>query len=83
MYPNTQVSAETPSDVVPMSVNGDNHVVRMVEDYQDARAELKLALKSKGYRVIDTDNGRDAARQARETHPDLLVVDMDVPLLMD
>ena len=44
-----------------------------------ARAEASR--ETKGYRVIDTDNGQDAARQARQTHPDLLVVDMDVPLL--
>ena len=81
MSPNTQLSAETLSEAAPVTANGANHVVLMVEDYQDERAELKLALKLKGYRVIDTDNGRDAARQARETHPDLLVVDMDVPLL--
>jgi DNA-binding response OmpR family regulator len=78
---NAQLSAETPNHAAPVSANGANHVVLMVEDYRDARAELKLALKLKGYRVIDTDNGRDAARQARETQPDLLVVDMDVPLL--
>lgn len=78
---NAQLSAEMPNLAAPVSANGANHVVLMVEDYQDARAELKLALKLKGYRVIDTDNGRDAAQQARETHPDLLVVDMDVPLL--
>ena len=61
--------------------NSANHVVLMVEDHQDARPELKQILQQKGYRVIDTDNGRDAARQARQTHPHLLVVDMDVPLL--
>ncbi|HSP64227.1 MAG TPA: response regulator, partial [Pyrinomonadaceae bacterium] len=66
---------------VSVSSNGDNHVVLMLEDYRDVRPELKLGLKLKGYRVIDTDNGRDAAQKARETHPDLLVVDMDVPLL--
>jgi DNA-binding response OmpR family regulator len=78
---NAHFSAERPDDAAPVSANGANNVVLMVEDYRDARAELKLALKLKGYRVIDTDNGRDAALQARETHPDLLVVDMDVPLL--
>jgi CheY-like chemotaxis protein len=76
-----QQSAETPNDAAPVSSNGANHVVLMVEDYQDARSDLKQVLKLKGCRVIDTDNGRDAAQQARETHPDLLVVDMDVPLL--
>jgi DNA-binding response OmpR family regulator len=74
--------ADTSNDVAdPVSSNGANHVVLMVEDYQDARPELKQVLKLKGYRVIDTDNAQDAARQARETPPDLLVVDMDVPLL--
>lgn len=74
--------ADTPNDVAyPASSNGANHVVLMVEDYQDARLELKQVLKSKGYRVIDTDNGQDAALQARQTNPDLLVVDVDVPLL--
>jgi DNA-binding response OmpR family regulator len=63
----------------PVSSNGANHVVLIVEDYWDARPELKHVLKQKGYRVIDTDNGRDAAREARQTHPDLLLVDIDVP----
>jgi DNA-binding response OmpR family regulator len=74
--------ADKPNDLAgSVSSNGANHVVLMVEDYQDARPELKQVLKQKGYRVIDTDNGQDAARHARQTHPDLLVVDMDVPLL--
>ena len=65
----------------PVSCNGANQVVLMVEDYQDARPELKQVLQLRGYRVIDTDNGQDAAREARQVHPHLLVVDMDVPLL--
>jgi CheY-like chemotaxis protein len=65
----------------PTTSNSANHVVLMVEDHQDARPELKHILQQKGYRVIDTDNGQEAARQARQTHPNLLVVDMDVPLL--
>jgi DNA-binding response OmpR family regulator len=74
--------ADKPDDLVGLvSSNGANHVVLMVEDYQDARPELKQVLKQKGYRVVDTDNGRDAARHARQIRPDLLVVDMDVPLL--
>jgi CheY-like chemotaxis protein len=78
---NAKLSAETPNNAAVVSANGANHVVLMVEDYQDSRSDLKQGLKLKGYRVIDTDNGRDAAQQARETHPDLLLVDMDVPLL--
>lgn len=74
--------ANTPNNVAgPVSSEGSNHVVLMVEDHQDARPELKQVLRLKGYRVIDTDNGQDAARQARQIPPDLLVVDLDVPLL--
>lgn len=58
-------------------------LVLMLEDHQDARPDLKQALRLKGYQVIDADNGLDAARQARETNPDLLVVDLDVPLLYE
>jgi len=76
--------ANTPNNVArPLSYNGANHVVLVVEDYQNARPELKHVLALRGYRVIEADNGQDAARQARETPPDLLVVDMDVPLLYE
>jgi PleD family two-component response regulator len=74
--------ANTPNNVPdPVSSNGANHVVLMVLDHVEARPELRQVLQLNGYRVIDTDNGRDAAQRARQTHPDLLVVHMDVPLL--
>lgn len=74
--------AEVPKNLGgAVSANGSNHVVLMVLDHQDARPELRRVLKLNGYRVIDTDNGQDAARNARQVRPDLLVVDIDVPLL--
>ena len=74
--------ADAPNDAAdPKPSNGANHVVLMVLDHVEARPELRQVLQLNGYRVIDTDNGQEAARQARQTHPDLLVVDMDVPLL--
>lgn len=56
-------------------------VVLVVEDHLDARAELNEVLELNGYNVIKTDNGQDAARHARQILPDLLLVDLDVPLL--
>ena len=64
-----------------LATNAGDHVVLMVDDHQDARSELKQVLELSGYKVIDTDNGRDAAWCARQTQPDLLLVDLDVPLL--
>jgi len=60
-----------------------NHVVLVVEDHQDPLSELKEVLVQNGYGVIGTDNGQDAARHARQTRPDLLLIDLDVPLLFE
>jgi DNA-binding response OmpR family regulator len=73
-------SAVTPLD---MGRYQDNHVVLVVEDHQDPRSELNEVLAQNGYRVIGTDNGQDAARQARQVRPDLLLIDLDVPLLFE
>lgn len=58
-------------------------VVLMVEDQDDARSELTEVLELSGYRVIDTDNGQDAVKRARYVCPDLLLVDLNVPLLYE
>jgi DNA-binding response OmpR family regulator len=59
------------------------HIVLVVEDHQDPRSELKEVLALNGYGVIGTDNGQDAARHARRVVPDLLLIDLDVPLLFE
>ena len=77
-------SAITPSNVPSgASANESKPVVLVVGDYLNARPDLKEALTRKGCSVIDTDNGLDATEQARESRPDLLLVDMDVPLLYE
>ena len=59
----------------------DKPLVLLVKDQEDTLFEMKQVLELGGYRVIDTDNGQDAATRARYTHPDLVLVDLDVPLL--
>jgi CheY-like chemotaxis protein len=61
----------------------DNPLVLMVEDQEEARVEMRQVLELNGYRVIDTDNGQDAAKRARFISPDLVLVDLDVPLLYE
>ncbi|MCU1266461.1 MAG: two-component system response regulator [Acidobacteria bacterium] len=68
---------------VPVSTSVEDHVVLVVSDHQDLGAELRQVLKLSGYRVIDTDNGQDAAKRAQYEHPNLLLVDLDVPLLYE
>lgn len=61
--------------------HADNPVVLMVDDQEVMRSEMKHVLELNGYRVIDTDNGQDAAKRARYVYPDLLLVNLDVQLL--
>ena len=61
--------------------NTDKPLVLVVEDQEETRSEMKQVLELNGYRVIDTDNGQDAAKRARYAQPDLILVDLDVPLL--
>jgi DNA-binding response OmpR family regulator len=55
--------------------------VLLLEDDEETRSEMKHVLELNGYRVIDTDNGQDAAKRARYAPPDLVLVDLNVPLL--
>ena len=64
-------------------VQNPSPTVLLVLDHSDAAPQLRQVLLQRGYRVIDTDNGLDAAKYARQGPPDLLVVDMDVPLLYE
>ena len=63
--------------------NADSPLVLLVEDNEATCVEMRQSLELSGYRVIDTDNGQDAAKRARYTPPDLVVVDLDVPLLYE
>jgi CheY-like chemotaxis protein len=62
---------------------GDNSLVLLVQDNEETLCEMKQVLELNGYRVMDTDNGQAAIKQARYAHPDLLLVDLDVPLLYE
>lgn len=53
----------------------------LVEDHEELRQELSQVLALNGYGLIDTDNGQDAVKRARYAPPDLVLVDLDVPLL--
>lgn len=70
----TQVRARRPA-------SPSRPVVLLVEDQEELRQELSQVLSLNGYGLIDTDNGQDAVKRARYAPPDLVLVDLDVPLL--
>ena len=61
----------------------DQPLVLLVKDQVEHLFEMKQVLERSGYRVIDTDNGQDAAKRAQFAHPDLVLVDLEVPLLYE
>ena len=80
-------SASSFADVVAQTPRrrsaSDNPLVLLVKDHEDTLLEIKQVLELKGYRVIDTDNGQDAAKRARYAPPDLVLIDLEVPLLYE
>jgi two-component system cell cycle response regulator DivK len=53
--------------------------VLIVEDQIEMRAIAAAYLERQGYRVLATDNGADAVRQARAEQPDLIFMDVSIP----
>ena len=55
--------------------------VMVVEDYDDTRVMLKSILERKGFRVVEAVNGREAVERAASECPDLILMDLDLPIL--
>ena len=55
--------------------------IMVVEDYDDTRVLLRHALEVKGYRVLEAVNGQEAVDLAEREQPDLILMDLDLPIL--
>ena len=53
----------------------------VVEDYDDTRLLLKKVLEGMGYGVLEASNGQEAVDIAEREHPDLILMDLDLPIL--
>ena len=60
---------------------GSGRTIMVVEDYDDTRIMLRHALESRGYRVLEAINGQEAVDIASHEHPDLILMDLDLPIL--
>ena len=58
---------------------GRTRTILLADDEPQLREAMATALRRKGYRVIDTDDGADAVRLSADEPPDLAVVDMMLP----
>lgn len=55
--------------------------VLVAEDSQDTRLMLRRALEIKGYRVLEARDGREALEITSEHHPNLIIMDLNMPVL--
>jgi two-component system cell cycle response regulator DivK len=72
-------SSEINDERVKMAEGG--KTVLVVEDDADIRALLKMVLESDGYQVVEATSGREAVSAAAALRPDLVLMDISLPLL--
>jgi two-component system, cell cycle response regulator DivK len=56
-------------------------VVLVVEDNKDIRDLLALFLLEMGCHILEAEDGRRAVQLARKSHPDLVLMDLNLPQL--
>jgi len=60
---------------------GSARTIMVVEDYDDTRLLLKRCLEGLGYSVLEASNGQEALDIAGRIRPDLILMDLDLPIL--
>lgn len=68
------INREEPSSTV-------RNKILVVEDHPELRKLVVLRLKELGYQVFEAYTGLDAFRQARATSPDLILMDLGIPVV--
>ena len=61
--------------------NGRQRTILVVDDFDDTRLLLRTWLQRKGYRILEAANGVEAVVQAETHHPDLIIMDVEMPEL--
>ena len=56
-------------------------VVLIAEDHEDSRDALRTLLDALGYRVLVATNGAEAVEVARAHRPDLILIDIKMPVM--
>ena len=54
--------------------------ILVVDDYEEIRLLMRKVLELRGYRVVEAANGQEAVETARSELPDLILMDLCMPL---
>ena len=55
--------------------------VLLVEDFEDTRLFMRLALEDQGFIVFEAENGHAAVETAIRENPDVILMDLTLPLM--
>jgi two-component system, cell cycle response regulator DivK len=57
------------------------HTILIADDHEDNRELLQLLLENAGYSVREAKDGSECLEMARDERPDLIVMDLSMPVL--
>ena len=60
-------------------IDAKSPTVLVVEDEEDTRYLIRVALETRGYRVCEAENGDEAIVMARQQQPDVILMDISMP----
>jgi two-component system cell cycle response regulator DivK len=55
--------------------------ILLAEDFEDTRHLMRLMLELRGHDVLEAVNGQEAVECALSEHPDLILMDMSMPVM--
>jgi two-component system, cell cycle response regulator DivK len=58
-----------------------DQTILVVEDSDDTRYFMRLALEDLGYRIVEAENGAQAIKIAESEHPDIILMDLSLPIM--
>ncbi|MEP6570649.1 MAG: response regulator [Acidobacteriota bacterium] len=64
-----------------MEKDSRDRTVLIVEDSDDARYFMRLALEHLGYLVVEAENGARAVEIAEQERPDIILMDLSLPIM--
>ena len=64
-----------------MNQECDAAIVLLVEDTEDNRQMMRRLLEMSGFRVVEATNGREAVEVASQVHPQIILMDLSLPII--
>src|SRR5688500_1377850 len=83
-YSETEMQTSGTTDLAGVAIDegrADSKTILIAEDNRDSREMLRVFLETEGYKVLEAANGRDAIELARDGSPDLIMIDLNLPVL--